>query len=124
MAQDVLSDLNEILISFRAMSGIEAALITTPGGINLASIVPPGTNPDTLAAMSSTVQNAGNLMITQLEKGHSKRVVVECEHSKLVVISAGPKAHFIVLATDNINLGPLFVEMNNTAMKIEELLSA
>jgi len=122
MVQDVLSELTELLAGFKAIGGIEAALVTSHSGINMVSLVPPRTNADTLAAMSTTLQNAGDFITMQFKKGHSNRIVVECEHSKLVIICAGPKAHFIVLTSDNVNLGPLFLEMSNTAKKIEQLL--
>ena len=122
MVQDTISELTELLAGFKSMGNIEAALVTSKSGINLASHVPPGANADSLAAMSSTLQNAGDFITTQFKKGHSIRVVVECEHSKLVIISAGSKAHFIVLTSDNVNLGPLFLEMGYTAEKIEKLL--
>ena len=122
MVQDVLSELTELLAGFKAMGGIEAALVTSQGGINMASLVPPRTNADTLAAMSSILQNAGDFITMQFKKGHSNRIVVECEHSTLVIICAGPKAYFTVMTLDHVNLGTLILEMSNTAKKIEQLL--
>lgn len=122
MTHDVISAIAELLIGFKTIRGIEAALVTTFGGVNLASMVPPKTNPDTLAAMSSALQNAAEIMTSQMKKGSPDRIVIECEHNKLLVMSAGPKALFVVLANQNINLGPLLVEMNSTANKIAELM--
>lgn len=122
MTNDVLSELMVLLADFKTMGGIEATLVTSRGGVHLASLVPPNTNPETLAAMSSALQNAADIMTTQVNKSTPTRVVIECEHSKIVIVSGGPKALFVVLASENANLGPLFVEMDAIAIKIEELI--
>lgn len=122
MPHDVVSSLTELLISFKTVGGIEASVITTRSGVNLASLVPQKTNADTLAAMSSALLNAADIMASQVNTGPSDRIVIECEHSKLLVVGAGPKALFVVMANENANLGALFVEMDNTSEKIKEIM--
>jgi predicted regulator of Ras-like GTPase activity (Roadblock/LC7/MglB family) len=122
MAHDVISSLTELLISFKTTGGIEASLVTTRGGVNLASLVPKKTSADTLAAMSSALLNAADIMCSHVNKGPSERIVIECEHSTLLVVGAGPKALFVVLANENANLGALFVEMDITSEKIKEIM--
>ena len=122
MTNDVVSSLTELLISFKTVGGIEASLVTTRGGVNLASLVPKKTNADALAAMSSAMLNAADIMASQVNKGPSDRIVIECQHSKLLVVGAGPKALFVALANENANLGALFVEMAITAEKIKEIM--
>ena len=123
MTRDMQSNLMDLLTGFKTTGGIEAALVTSRSGVNLASLIPPKSNPDTIAAMSSAMQSAADIMSKQVNKGTPHRVVIECEHSKLVVAKAGEKAHFIVLASGKSNLGPLFVKMDATASKIEELFA-
>jgi predicted regulator of Ras-like GTPase activity (Roadblock/LC7/MglB family) len=122
MTYDVISRLTELLISFKTVGGIEASLVTTRGGVNLASLVPKKTNADALAAMSSALLNAADIMASQVNTGPSDRIVIECQHCKLLVVSAGPKALFVALTNENVNLGALFVKMAITAQKIKEIM--
>ena len=62
MAYDFASSLTELLISFKTVGGIEASLVATWGRVNLASLVPKKTNADALAAMSSALLNAADMM--------------------------------------------------------------
>lgn len=121
MDHDVQSNLMELLAGFKKTGGIEAALVTSRSGVHLASLIPPKANPDTLAAMSSAMHSAADIMSTHVNQGTPYRVVIECEHSKVVVTQAGEKALFIVIANEISNLGPLFLKMDSTASKINEL---
>ena len=58
MAQDLISSLTELVISFKTIGGVEASLVTTCSRVNLASLMPKKTYADTLAAMSSALLNA------------------------------------------------------------------
>ncbi len=122
MTFDMQSNLMEILTGFKITRGIEAALVASRSGVYLASLVPARYNPDTLAAICSAVHSAADIISSQVKQGTPHRVVIECEHCKLVMTKAGEKALFIVLASANSNLGPLFMKMDTTASKIEELL--
>jgi len=62
MAHDFASSLTELLISFKTVWGIEASLVATRGRVNLASLVSKKTNADGLAAMSSALLNAADMM--------------------------------------------------------------
>jgi len=121
MNYDMQSNLMELLAGFKTTGGIEAALVTSRSGVHLASLIPPRSNPDTLAAMSSAMQSAADIMSSHVKHGTPHRMVIECEHSKLIVTKAGEKALFIVIASEKSNLGPLFLEMDSTASKIKEL---
>ena len=123
MTQDILAELMELIISFNSKKGIEAVAVTSRGGVNLASSVPPKTSPDTLAAMSSALQNAADILTEHVNYSSAERVVIECERSKIVIVSAGLKALLVVLASENTPLGPLFVDINALARQVEELLA-
>ncbi len=121
MTRDIQSNLMDMLTGFKTTGGIEAALVTSRSGVHLASLIPSSSDPDALAAMSSAIHNAADIMSSQVNQGTPHRVVIECEHSKLVVAGAGENALFIVLANGIANLGPLFMKIDTTASKIEEL---
>ncbi|MCD4765454.1 MAG: roadblock/LC7 domain-containing protein [Methanosarcinales archaeon] len=122
MTFEVQSNLMELLAGFKTTGGIEATLVTSRSGVHLTSLVPARSNPDILAAMSSALHSAADIISSQVNQGTPNRVVTECEHCKLIMTKAGEKALFIVLQSGNANLGPLFIKMDTTASKIEELL--
>lgn len=124
MTESILATLKELLINFKLRSGIEAALITTRSGVNLVSSVSSKTNPDSLVAISSAVQNAAEIMLRQTNNSSADRVVIECKHSNIVIVGAGPKALLLVLTNEHVALGPLFIEMNILTGHVKELLES
>jgi predicted regulator of Ras-like GTPase activity (Roadblock/LC7/MglB family) len=122
MARSNLTELMELLTGFRARRGIEAAVISTRNGIILTSSVAPKTSPKTLAAMSSALHNAADILLENVNNSSADRIVVELKHSKFIIVGAGPKALLLVLANENAALGPLLVKMNNLSGKAKELL--
>ncbi|MCL7414456.1 MAG: roadblock/LC7 domain-containing protein [ANME-2 cluster archaeon] len=124
MTSDVLAELMELLIGFKSKGNIEAVVVASRSGVNLASSVPLNTNADTLAAMSSALKNAADIMIGQGKNDLAQRVVIECERSKLIIVGAGNKALIVVLAGENSSLGPLFVEIDHITYQIREMLDS
>jgi len=114
--------LRELLIGFNTMKGIEAVVVTSRSGINIASSVPQKANPDTLAAMSSALQNAADILTSQINKDSAYRVVIECERNNIIIVSAGQKALLMVLTNEKSILGPLFMQISNLSVKVKELL--
>jgi len=79
MTSGTLTELMELLNGFKTMKDIEAVAVTSRNGINMASSVPPKTNPDTLAAMNSALQYAADILTGRVKNSLSDRVVIECE---------------------------------------------
>ncbi len=122
MTSSTLNELMEILTNFEIRRGIEAAVFSTRNGITLTSSVTPKISPKTLAAMSCVLHNAADILIENVNNSSADRVVIECKHSKFIIVGAGPKALLLVLANENTALGPLLIEMNHISVKAKELL--
>lgn len=67
------------------------------------------------------MQSVADIISRHVNQGTTHRVVIECEHSKIILIEAGEKAHFIVIASGRSNHRPLFIWVDITAGKIKEL---
>jgi len=91
-----LTELVELLDRFTIRKGIEAAVITTRDGITLTSSVGHRINPKTLAAMSSAMHSAADILIGKVSDSSADRVMIECKHSKFIIVDAGPKAVLLV----------------------------
>ncbi|MCG7848539.1 MAG: roadblock/LC7 domain-containing protein [ANME-2 cluster archaeon] len=122
MTDGTLTELMELITDFKTMKCIEAVVVTSRSGINIASSVPPKTNPDTLAAMSSALQYAADILTGRAKKSFSDRVVIECERDKIIIVGTGPKALLLVLASEKSTLGPRFMEISNLSRQVKELL--
>ncbi|MCL7412847.1 MAG: roadblock/LC7 domain-containing protein [ANME-2 cluster archaeon] len=122
MTESILAQLKELLVNFKIRSGIEAVVIMTRSGVNLVSSVTSKTNPDTLVAISSALQNAADIMVRKTRNSSADRVVIECKHSNIIIADAGQKALLLVMTDEHIALGPLFMEMNILTGQVKKLL--
>ncbi|MCL7476181.1 MAG: roadblock/LC7 domain-containing protein [Methanosarcinales archaeon] len=122
MTGSILTEMMELLNKFKIRRGIEAVVITTRNGITLTSSVGHRINTKTLAAMSSAMYSAADILIGKVSDSSADRVMIECKHSKFIIVDAGPKALLLVLANETVALGPLLLEMNNLTGKAKKLL--
>ena len=114
--------LEEVLLDLKRVDGIESAAIATRDGLLIAANTFPRTHPETFAAMSATMLSAAETATNELNRGFAKRVIVESEDCRLIVIGSGPKSLLVVLTAANSSLGLILVELKNGARKIDEIL--
>ena len=124
MTSGTLTELMELITGFKTMKSIEAVVVTSRNGINMASSVPPKTNPDKLAAMSSVLQNVADILTKQVDNNSADNVVIECERNQIIIVGAGPKALLLVLTNEKSTLDPLFMEINNLSLQVKKLLES
>lgn len=124
MTDGTITKLTELLIGFNTIKNIEAVVVTNRNGMNIGSSVPPKTNPDTLAAMCSALQNAADFLMKNIKNSTADRVVIECERDKMIIANAGNKALLIVLTSEKSALGQLFLEINILSRQVQELLES
>ena len=114
--------LEEVLLDLKKVDGIESAAIATRDGLLIAANTFPGTYPESFAAMSATMLSAAETATNELNRGSAKRVIVESEDCRLIVIGSGPKSLVVVLTAANSGLGLILVELKKGARKIDEML--
>ena len=72
--------------------------------------------------MSATMLSAAETATNELNKGSAKRVIVESEYCRLIIIGSGPKSLVVALTAANSGLGLILVELKKSARKIDEML--
>lgn len=117
--KDMSAILDEIDLNVRE---IEAAAVVSVEGLPIASKLPDQYEDTIIAAMTAAMLSLGDKIASNLNKGTLEKIMVEGAHGVVVSMSAGPNAVLTVSASKDSKLGLLFLEMQNAAKKIAELL--
>lgn len=117
--QNLSSVLDEIDLNVRE---IEAAAIVSVEGLPIASKLPEQYEETIIAAMTAAMLSLGDKIASNLNKGVLEKIMVEGAHGVVVSMAAGPNAVLTVSAAKDAKLGLLFLEMQNAAKKIGEIL--
>lgn len=75
------------------------------------------------SAMSSALQSLARSAGARFEGGQMLQTVVELEHAVLFVTSAGDNACLALLSESGASMGTVAYEMNQTVIRLGELLS-
>ncbi|MHA2502967.1 MAG: roadblock/LC7 domain-containing protein [Candidatus Kariarchaeaceae archaeon] len=118
--KDLSSVLDEIDLNVRE---IEAAAIVSVEGLPIASKLPEHYEDETIiAAMTAAMLSLGAKIASNLNKGSLEKIMVEGAHGVVVSMAAGPNAVLTVSTSKDAKLGLLFLEMQNAAKKIGDIL--
>lgn len=119
---DTLDMVDKILADVNNIGGVEACIAASRDGLIIRAIMHREQFVESLAAMSATILGAAETVTTQVEKGIPGRVIVESDHGRLIIVSAGPKALVIVLTNRDSELVHILPELERSAKKLKELL--
>ncbi len=120
---DTIDMVDKILADLKNVGGVIACAAATRDGLLIRANMQKEQFVESLAAMSATILGASETATTHVEMGIPKRVIVESDYGRLVVIGAGPKALLILLAGQNIGLGLILLELDKSAIKLKEILA-
>jgi predicted regulator of Ras-like GTPase activity (Roadblock/LC7/MglB family) len=101
---------------------IMGALIVSRDGLVMASRLPSGLEDTRVGAVSAGVLSLGLRSITQLGRGEFNQILAQGTKGNVVVTNAGPKAAFVVLTNQGVNLGMVFLEAREGAERIAGIL--
>lgn len=104
-------------------SDIQGAALVSPDGLALASVLPKTMDEDRTAAMSAAMLSLGERIGSELVRGTIDRIVVQGEKGYGVVVSCGRDAVLLVLASDQVKQGILFLEIKRAVEKIAPLVA-
>jgi uncharacterized protein len=102
---------------------MQGAILASPDGLALASILPVGMDEERTAAMSASMLSLGERIGQELVRGNIDRIVVEGEKGYGVLVSCGADAVLLVLASAGVKQGILFLEIKRAVSKIAPLLN-
>ena len=102
--------------------GVEAVIILGNDGLPIDSRVPPGGDPDALAALIPNVLRACDQLGATASGGGLEMGVLEYGAGAAVVANLSPNAKLLVLARPNANVGPLLYDLKRFRAEIAGLL--
>ncbi|NPA58271.1 MAG: hypothetical protein GXN94_03135 [Aquificae bacterium] len=113
---------DEILQAVVRDAGAEGAVLVSPDGLAIASVLPEGIDEDRVAAMGAAILSLGERVTTELNKGSLEQLYVKGSKGYMIFSGIGDLAVLGVLAPPNAKLGLLLMEIKRAAKQIEESL--
>ncbi len=114
---------DEILQELVKDSGAEGAVLISPDGLSIASVLPPGVDEDRVAAMGAAILSLGERVASELEKGELEQLYVKGTKGYVIFTGIKDLAVLGVLAPPTAKLGLLLMEIRKVIKKLEEALS-
>ncbi|MEC4818948.1 MAG: roadblock/LC7 domain-containing protein [Scytonema sp. PMC 1069.18] len=119
-----VSMLQDELQNFVSSSAeVQGAILASPDGLALASVLSVGMDEERTAAMSASMLSLGERIGRELARGNVDRIVVEGEKGYGVLMSCGHEAVLLVLASSAVKQGVLFLEIKRIVARIIPLVS-
>jgi predicted regulator of Ras-like GTPase activity (Roadblock/LC7/MglB family) len=118
MARNFTDVLNAVIRD----SGAEGAVLVSPDGLAIASVLPPNVDEDRVAAMGAAILSLGERVASELEKGELEQLYVKGTKGYMIFTGIKDLAVLGVLAPADAKLGLLLMEIKRAAKQIEELL--
>jgi predicted regulator of Ras-like GTPase activity (Roadblock/LC7/MglB family) len=109
----ILSDLQ------KSTTGVEASALISSDGLMIASVLEQDMDETRVAAMTATLLSLGTRAATELRRGNVSEVVVHGTKGYAMMISSGRGTLLLVLATEDVPLGLLFMDMRGAAEEIK-----
>ncbi|HHG75120.1 roadblock/LC7 domain-containing protein [Persephonella sp.] len=116
------SRFEDILQSVVRDAGAEGAVLVSPDGLAIASVLPEGIDEDRVAAMGAAILSLGERVTTELNKGTLEQLYVKGSKGYMIFTGIGDLAVLGILAPSNAKLGLLLMEIKRAAKQIEESL--
>ncbi|HEX9907199.1 MAG TPA: roadblock/LC7 domain-containing protein [Thermoplasmata archaeon] len=111
--------IEKILDELRAQPSIYEATVISRSGMHISGDAPKGVHLETYVAMSAILLGAAETATAEL-KDKLQNVCVELARSKMLLVSAGPRALLVVTASKDISTADLTDKLNAFATKLEE----
>jgi uncharacterized protein len=102
---------------------VQGAILASPDGLALASVMSAGMDEERTAAMSASMLSLGERIGRELARGSVDRIVVEGEKGYGVLVSCSQEAVLLVLASSAVKQGILFLEIKRIIAKLVPLLA-
>ena len=122
MAQTKQEMLSEVLQDLDRIGGIEGSAIISRDGLVIVSHLPTRVGREAFSAMSATMLGAAETAMMELARDPPERVLVETKTSRMVILGASVETLLVILCRHNANLGLLFIQAQEAAEKVKEVL--
>jgi len=100
---------------------VESAAVITAQGICAASVLKPGVEEETLAALSAAISALGGNVLNELKGGSLKEVYIRGDDRMVLILEAGEDTLLFLVTSNDVRLGLILSEAKRTARQIEEV---
>lgn len=101
---------------------IEGTAIVSPDGLSIAAVLNPPIEEDRVAAMSAAMLSLGERIAEELGRGKMEQVYIKGSKGYALLTAAGPNAVLNVMATGEVRLGLLLLELRHVVADLQALL--
>lgn len=113
--------IEKILGEIKDLEGVRDVILVSRSGIHIAGKVPEGSHRETFSAMFAILFGAAETATSQLKK-ELRSVTVELEDSKVLTVSNGPKAVYVLYLDKDYPVSSLKEELKKKSEELQEFL--
>ncbi len=110
----------EVLDELNSLPGISGSLVATPDGIVVASRLRGSLDPDTAAALVSSLLAGAQSVVRQCGDGGMSRLVMVATRGKVIVTDLG-NAYLVVVTDRHIDLDQGLLDIESAAKTLRKL---
>ena len=94
----------------------------SPDGLSIAAVLTPPIEEDRVAAMSAAMLSLGERIAEELGRGKMEQVYIKGSEGYALLTAAGPNAVLTVMASGEVRLGLLLLELRHVVADLQALL--
>ena len=102
---------------------IEGAILVSPDGLPLTSVLPAPFDEERTAAMSAAMLSLGDRIAFDLARGATERVLVEGEKGSSILVGCGEDVALLILANKEAKQGIISLAIKNLVEEIMPMLN-
>ena len=101
---------------------IQGTAVLSPDGLSIAAVLTPPIEEDRVAAMSAAMLSLGERIAEELGRGKMEQVYIKGSEGYALLTAAGPNAVLTVMASGEVRLGLLLLELRHVVADLQALL--
>jgi hypothetical protein len=112
--------LRGLLRQLRGRNGVVASTVISRDGVPIASDLPTGIDPDTLALRGAFMLGIAELVMESVESESARTVVVVAEQHYIVTTPVDERSILVVVVDRSVELGSLLPDVREVAVRVRE----
>ncbi len=116
-------DYKAILNDLINRASLEGAVLVSADGLPIASVVRSGIEEDRVSAISAAILSLGERAVKELDKGMLEQITIKAEGGYVIFSGIGQDAVLTVLASNDVKLGLLLMEIKRAQKELEKALA-
>ncbi|MFQ6128355.1 MAG: roadblock/LC7 domain-containing protein [Thermoplasmata archaeon] len=113
--------IEKVLEEVKVLEGVSSVILVSRTGVHIAGTLPPGTHAETFVAMFAILLGAAETATAEL-KQKLKNIGICLETSKVLIVSDGPKALYVVIASKDADEGRIIDELEKRSEELKKHL--